>query len=122
MHIDDVVAAIRFLRDDERLSGPINIASPRPSDNRTLMRTLRHVVGVPVGLPVTRWMLELGTWALRTESELILKSRWVLPESLTAAGFTFAHPDLEAALAGLHARGRTASSGSDGTLSRADGR
>lgn len=120
VHVDDVVAAIRFLRDDERLSGPINVASPRPSDNRTLMRTLRRVTGVPVGLPATRWMLELGTWALRTESELILKSRWVLPESLAAAGFTFAHPDLEAALAGLHPRGRTAGSSSDGTISRAD--
>src|SRR6478735_579371 len=98
VHIDDVVAAIRFIRDDDRLTGPINITSPNPSDNRSLMRTLRRVVGMPFGLPTRRWMLEIGMWALRTESELILKSRWVLPGILTDAGFAFAHTDLEAAL------------------------
>jgi NAD dependent epimerase/dehydratase family enzyme len=98
VHIDDVVSAIRFIRDDDRLEGPINIASPAPSDNRTLMRTLRRVVGAPLGLPTRRWMLELGMWALRTESELILKSRWALPAVLEGAGFTFAHTELEAAL------------------------
>ncbi len=102
VHIADVVAAIRFIRDDDLLAGPINIASPNPSDNRMLMRTLRRVVGVPVGLPTLRWMLEIGMWALRTESELILKSRWVLPGRLTDAGFTFAHTDLQAALTDLH--------------------
>lgn len=98
VHVDDVVAAIRFIRDHDSLSGPINIASPRPTDNRTLMRTLRRVVGARVGLPTMRWMLELGMWALRTESELILKSRWVAPQILSDAGFTFTHPDLDAAL------------------------
>lgn len=101
VHIDDVVAAIRLIRDDDRLTGPINIASPNPSDNRTLMQTLRKVVGAPFGLPTRRWMLEIGMWTLRTESELILKSRWVLPGTLTDAGFTFAHGDLEAALTGV---------------------
>lgn len=104
VHIDDVVNAIRFLRDDEQLSGPINISSPNPTDNRTLMRTLRQVVGMPVGLPARRWMLEAGMWALRTEPELVLKSRWVLPDALTEAGFAFAHPDLEAALADVRRR------------------
>ncbi len=97
VHIDDVVAAIRFIRDDDRLIGPINIASPNPSDNRTLMRTLRRVVGARVRAAHDGdgcW--RLGMWALRTESELILKSRWVLPGILTDAGFTFAHTDLEA--------------------------
>ena len=98
VHIDDVVAAIRFIRDHDTLSGPINIAAPNPSDNRTLMRTLRRVAGTPVGLPTMRWMLEIGMWGLRTESELILKSRWVLPQTLTDAGFRFSHPELEAAL------------------------
>jgi len=98
VHIDDVVAAIRFIRDDARLDGVINIASPHPSDNRTLMQTLRRVVGAPVGLPTTRWMLEFGMLALRTEAELILKSRWVVPKILTDAGFIFTHTDLENAL------------------------
>ncbi|MBN9174072.1 MAG: DUF1731 domain-containing protein [Microbacterium sp.] len=109
VHIDDVVSAIRFLRDDERLSGPINIAAPNPTDNRALMRTLRRVVGMPIGVPTRRWMLELGTWALRSEAELVLKSRWVLPEALTGAGFTFAQPDLEGALADVRGRRRPAS-------------
>lgn len=98
VHIDDVVAATRFIRDDARISGPVNIASPSPADDRTLMRTLREVVGARVGLPTRRWMLELGMWALRTEPELILKSRWVLPQALSDAGFVFAHTDLRAAL------------------------
>lgn len=101
VHIDDVVAAIRFIRDDERLAGPINIASPHPSDNRALMHAVRRVVGAPVGMPSARWMLELGAWALRTETELLLKSRWVLPRALQDAGFAFAHPDLEPALADI---------------------
>jgi hypothetical protein len=107
VHLDDVVDAVRFLRDHDELSGPINIASPHPTDNRSLMRTLRTVVGARVGLPTRRWMLELGMWAMRSESELILKSRWVLPERLLDAGFTFRHPDLEAAL--IDVRDRRAS-------------
>lgn len=109
VHIDDVVAAVRFIRDDERLTGAINIASPNPTDNRTLMRTLRRAVGAPFGLPTRRWMLEIGMWALRTESELILKSRWVLPGALTASGFIFGHPDLEAALTDVRDRTTTVS-------------
>jgi NAD dependent epimerase/dehydratase family enzyme len=98
VHIDDVVEAIRFLRDRDDISGAVNVASPRPSDNRTLMRTLRRIVRMPIGIPSARWMLEPAMWALRTEPELILKSRWVLPERLTEAGFAFRHPDLEEAL------------------------
>lgn len=104
VHIDDVVAAIRFIRDEEDLSGPINIASPQSSDNRALMRTLRRVVGRRVGLPSLRWMLELAMWAISTEPELVLKSRWVIPQALTDAGFTFSHPDLDEALTDVHTR------------------
>ena len=104
VHIDDVVAAVRFIRDDEQVTGPVNIASPNPTDNRTLMRTLRRVVGARVGLPARRWMLELGMWALRTEPELVVKSRWVLPAVLSARGFAFAHPDLEEALRDVRSR------------------
>jgi len=104
IHIDDVVEAIRFLRDREDISGPVNLASPHPSDNRTLMRTLRRAVGMPVGLPAWRWMLEPAMWVLRTEPELVLKSRWVVPDVLTAAGFTFRYPQLDAAVAALRSR------------------
>jgi NAD dependent epimerase/dehydratase family enzyme len=98
VHIDDVVGGIRFLIDRDDLAGVVNLASPNPSDNRTLMRTLRRIVGAPVGIPAHRWMLEPAMWLLRTEPELVLKSRWALPGRLTAAGYRFAHPDLEEAL------------------------
>ncbi len=98
VHIDDVVGAVRFIRDHRDLAGVVNVASPAPSDNRTLMRTLRSIVGVPVGVPAWRWMLEPAMWALRTEPELILKSRWVLPERLERGGYRFAHVDLAEAL------------------------
>lgn len=97
VHIDDVVGAIRFLRDRDDIAGPVNIASPHPVDNRTMMRTLRATVGMRIGLPAGRWMLEPAMWLLRTEPELVLKSRWVVPATLAAAGYRFEHPDLKEA-------------------------
>ncbi|AWB86404.1 epimerase [Mycetocola zhujimingii] len=99
IHIDDVDRIILFLRGRSDLDGIINAASPHPSDNRGLMAALRRVLGVPFGLPTARWMLEIGTAVLRTETELVLKSRWVIPERLTEAGYRFSQPDLEPALA-----------------------
>ena len=93
--LEDVLDVIRFVREHPELEGPLNVSSPNPSDNRTLMRTLRRTVGMPIGIPLFRWMLELGAIGIRTETELILKSRWVLPERLLAAGYTFRRPDLE---------------------------
>ena len=76
----------------------MNAASPRPVDNTTFMATVRRVLGVHVGPPLPRWMLELGAIGIRTETELVLKSRWVLPEKLDAAGFSFSYPTLEGAI------------------------
>ncbi|MBE7323510.1 DUF1731 domain-containing protein [Nocardioides sp. Y6] len=98
IHVDDVLRAVQFLQEHPELEGPVNLSSPHPTDNRTLMAELRDLVGMPVGLPAPRWMLEVGMWALRKESELLLKSRWVLPERLTDAGFEFAWPELRPAL------------------------
>jgi NAD dependent epimerase/dehydratase family enzyme len=98
IHIDDVVGIIRFLLDHEDLDGVFNASAPQPSDNRTVMRALRRVLSVPVGLPAPRWVLELGSVAIRTETELVLKSRWVLPERLTQVGYEFQFPELEPAL------------------------
>ncbi|NQX26948.1 DUF1731 domain-containing protein [Microbacteriaceae bacterium VKM Ac-2854] len=97
VHVDDVYRAIRFLADSD-LDGPVNIAAPNPSDNTEVMRRMRWAAGRAWGLPAARWMLEPAMWALRTESEMVLKSRWVLPERLSEAGFEFAHPDLADAL------------------------
>ena len=98
VHVDDVVRAVRFLIDRADIDGVVNVVAPEASDNRTLMRTLRRIVGAPFGLPAFRWMLEPAMWVLRTEPELVLKSRWVTPERLVDAGFAFAHTDLEEAL------------------------
>lgn len=98
IHIADVLGIIRFLRGHPEFSGVVNASTPNASDNRTLMATLRHVLGMPLGLPAPRWMLEIGTFVIRTETELVLKSRWVIPERLTNAGYEFAYPELEPAL------------------------
>ena len=99
IHIDDVVGSVRFIRDNPDIAGPVNLAAPDPIDNATLMETLRRLVGAPVGLPAWRFMLEPAMWVLRTEPELVLKSRWVLPGVLEDAGYRFAHAEAGLALA-----------------------
>lgn len=101
VHIRDVLGAIEFVRAHPELDGVVNVSSPNPTDNRTFMATLRRVLHVPFGLPAYRWMLEAGSIAIRTETELVLKSRWVVPERLLEAGYEFAYPDLEQALADI---------------------
>jgi NAD dependent epimerase/dehydratase family enzyme len=98
VHVEEVLRIILFLVEHPELDGVINVASPNPVDNRTLMRTIRRVLGIRFGLPAFRWMTELGAMAIRTETELILKSRWVVPEKLSGAGYIFEYPELETAL------------------------
>ena len=87
------------------LSGPVNIAAPNPLTNAEMMRLMRKACGVPFGLPATEWMLEIGAFFLRTETELILKSRRVVPGKLLASGFQFHFPELENALRNLKQSG-----------------
>jgi len=98
VHVDDVARIIDFLEHTPSLDGPVNAAAPNPVDNTTFMATVRRVLGVRFGPPMPRWMLELGAIGIRTETELILKSRWVVPEKLEAAGFAFSYPTLEPAI------------------------
>jgi NAD dependent epimerase/dehydratase family enzyme len=98
IHIDDVIGSINFLIANDTLEGPVTLAAPQASDNRTLMATLRESVGAKIGLPAFRWMLEPAMWLLRTEPELVLKSRWVVPQGLTAAGYVFRWPALKPAI------------------------
>jgi uncharacterized protein (TIGR01777 family) len=93
IHDADFVRAVRWLiaRDDVR--GAVNVAAPSPLPNADFMRALREAAGVPIGLPAARWMLEFGAVAMRTETELILKSRRVVPGRLLAEGFAFQHPE-----------------------------
>jgi NAD dependent epimerase/dehydratase family enzyme len=98
VHIDDVLGIVRFIRDRPNIKGVVNVSAPEPSDNRSLMALLRRNAGVPFGLPAYRWMLEPAMWLLRTETELILKSRWVVPERLANAGYRFEFSRLDDAL------------------------
>jgi len=92
IHIDDFCRAMDFILDDDALEGPVNVCSPNPVTNRDFMRGLRQACGVSWGLPAMAWMLEVGAVFMRTETELLLKSRWVVPTRLQQAGFTFEHP------------------------------
>ncbi len=98
VHVDDVLGVVLFLAEHPEISGVINVSAPNPEDNRTLMRCIRKVLGIPLGFPAFRWMTEIGAALIRTETELILKSRWVTPERLTEAGYVFSYPQLEPAL------------------------
>ncbi len=93
IHEKDFARAISRLIGDESFSGPVNLASPGPLPNADFMRGIRDAWGIGFGLPATEWMMELGAIALRTETELILKSRRVVPGRLLGAGFRFEHPE-----------------------------
>jgi len=113
IHFIDFLRAINFLLAHEELDGPVNLASPNPLPNCDFMRRLREACGVRVGLPATQWMLELGAMVLRMETELVLKSRRVIPTRLVPAGFAFTFPDWAPAAAdlveGFRAGGRQSS-------------
>ncbi len=108
IHGKDFVSAVRLLLADSRFAGPVNLCAPHPLPYADFMRGLRHASGVRFGLPATRAMLELGAWAMGTETELVLKSRRVVPGRLLDAGFTFAYPEWPEAAADLCGRGRAA--------------
>jgi len=93
IHEADYLRAIDYLIAKEEMTGCVNIAAPGPLPNREFMAILRKAWGTTVGLPASEWMLELGAIFLRTETELILKSRRVVPGRLLGAGFQFRFPD-----------------------------
>ena len=93
VHHEDFVRAVRWLIDHDAIAGPVNIAAPHPLPNKDFMRALRKAWGMPIGLPAAKWMLEIGALAMRTETELVLKSRRVVPGRLLQAGFSFKFPD-----------------------------
>jgi len=98
VHIDDVRRAIEWFLDHTDLEGTYNLSSPGPVTNSFFMSTLRRVAGVRLGLPTPAWLLKLGAALIGTETELVLKSRWVLPTKLLATGFTFQYPRIDTAL------------------------
>ena len=106
IHDHDFVRAVQFLLDCDGLAGPINLASPQPLPQREFMAALRAAWGTRIGLPATAWMVEIGALLLRTETELVLKSRRVVPARLTDSGFAFDFPQWPAAAGNLVARWR----------------
>jgi len=106
LHVVDFVRSIYWLIEHKELHGPINLASPNPLPNAEFMRTLRKAWGIRLGLPATKWMIEIGTFLMRTESELILKSRRVVPGRLLSSGFRFQFPSWEGAAIDLCQRYR----------------
>ncbi len=106
IHEEDFIAAIRFLLVRDDLAGVVNVCAPHPLPNAELMAALHRAVGMPLAVPVPEWALEIGAFLRRTETELILKSRRVIPGRLLAAGFTFRHPHWPEAAADLVARAK----------------
>jgi hypothetical protein len=106
IHGRDFVRAIEFVLARDDLTGPVNLTSPNPLPYRGFMAELRRAAGVRVGLPATKWMAELGAFALRTDTELLLKSRRVVPRRLLDAGFVFDVPEWPDAARDLIARSR----------------
>ncbi|MBQ4898826.1 TIGR01777 family oxidoreductase [Paenibacillus sp. Marseille-P2973] len=98
IHIEDLYQIILYLREKEELNGVFNCSSPNPVTNRELMNHLRKALNTKIGLPSPKWMLEMGAILINTETELILKSRWVIPERLEKAGYKFKYSSLDEAL------------------------
>ena len=107
IHDQDYVRAVLFLLDAENVRGPLNMCSPVPLPNADFMRELRVAYGAGFGLPAASWMLEIGAVFLRTETELILKSRRVSPAVLERAGFDFIFPAWPSAAQNLVRRWRS---------------
>lgn len=106
IHDQDFVRAVVWLLEHNELEGPVNLAAPNPLTNSEFMRVLRSAWGMPFGLPATEWMLELGAFMLNSETELILKSRRVIPTKLLQSGFSFKFPNWPDAAGDLCSRAR----------------
>ena len=103
-HVDDVYRAVRFAIARPDLDGPLNVAAPQVVTNAELMEAIRRHfggLGRRIGMPLPAPLLEMGAVVIRTEAEMVLKSRWVASTRLREAGFEFAHPDLDEALADI---------------------
>ena len=98
IHIADVFNIMLFIIKHKELQGVYNCSAPNPVTNKTLMKSFRAVMHTKIGLPAPVWLLKMGAVIIKTETELILKSRWVIPEKLLQAGYDFRYPSLNGAL------------------------
>lgn len=109
VHIADVLGSIQFIRSHPDIDGVINVSAPHPSDNRSVMKAIRRSIGAPFGIPAPRFVLEIGTALIRSETELVLKSRWVVPERLLEAGYDFEYSRVDQAIGQIVSARRTGS-------------
>ncbi|MDY8134489.1 TIGR01777 family oxidoreductase [Aquimarina sp. 2201CG5-10] len=98
IHETDFARSIAFIINNQDIKGVINIVSPKPTTNTVLMKTLRSALNVSIGITLSKPILELGAYIIKTETELILKSRNVIPEKLIHHGFNFLYPHLDQTL------------------------
>ena len=98
IHIEDTCRIIEWIEAHNQSEGTFNCASPNPVTNKAFMETLRKATGHKIGLPAFEWMLKLGAGLIGRETELVLKSRWVVPTRLLESGFHFKYPLLKEAL------------------------
>jgi uncharacterized protein len=98
IHIDDVFNIMLYIMEHKELTGVYNCSSPNPVTNKILMKAFRETTHTKIGLPSPTWLLKIGAVVIETETELILKSRWVIPEKLLQAGYVFKYPTLNGAL------------------------
>ncbi len=101
IHIEDLFNIVLFVQSKTEITGVINCSSPNPVDNQTLMKTFRKAMNIKIGIPSPTWLLKIGAFVIGTETELLLKSRWVLPERLQKEGFKFNYQNIEGALSKL---------------------
>lgn len=101
LHETDFCRAVEWIIDHRDLSGPVNLTAPHPVTNAEFMREIRRALHIPFGLPSFRWMLEIGALVMGTETELILKSRKVVPKKLLDSGFTFDFPTWSEAVSSI---------------------
>jgi uncharacterized protein len=99
IHIEDVYNAIQFVHKKEFISGVINLSAPNPISNEQLMKSFRKKMHMPIGMPMPVWLLKIGAVIIKTETELVLKSRWVIPQKLMDYGFEFNFKTIDQALA-----------------------
>lgn len=101
IHEIDFARSIDFIINEPTLKGSVNIASPKPTTNEILMKTLREKLNMPIGIPLGKKLLTFGAKLINTETELILKSRNVIPTKLNQQGFKFKYDTLEKTIENL---------------------
>lgn len=101
IHEEDFVRAVEFILNRPNLNGVFNVTVPNPTNNMILMKTIRKKIGMPFGISHPEWLLKIGAKIIGTETELVLKSRNVIPERLLQEGFSFKYPTIETTISNL---------------------